>query len=596
MSDLSDWSRHVYPHGELTQLNERLWVAWGSLPRLPISRNMYVYKLDDGGLLVFSSVALNEAGMRELDALGPVRLILVPSHFHRMQASAYLERYPEALVVCPAAARDHVAKAVTVHGAAEEVLPKHGVIYHQPAGVKPREGVYEFPLANGHALLFCDALFNVPHQPGLSGLFMRLIGSTGFFGVTRIAKTFILSNRRAYAGWLEEQSRRSELQLIGVGHGKTISEACCERLAQASARLSGGAVSRRALLRRRFKLGCLLFALVGLVGGEVACRIWANESSRFNMFFLGGVRVFHPERRVALAKNYVMGGRQLTNSRGFMGPEFEPKKAPGTFRVACLGDSCTVVPYGDPYPRALERRLQTLSDQPVEVINAGCGGYSSLEAHHWYTTEVADYDHDALVIFLGWNDMGQFNPDGLGFKLERAGYGDQLSFSDRVFVHSYLARGLLFALGHVERRLPVSKDPLKGEDASRYDAYYPSHFAERLEEIVRLAEGKGRKVFLLNYAGLVTPAPTPDEESRMHFPRGLGRSLPKYLRLLEVYERVLNEVVAKTGATLIDVRALFATPEQRQVFTDSCHFDARGSSQIAELVAEHLAPLLSQGR
>jgi hypothetical protein len=237
MSEPNDWSRHVYPHGELSPLGERLWVVAGSLPRLPIPRNMFVYRLEDGGLLVYSSVAMSEEKMNQLDALGPVRLILVPNHFHRMQARVYLQRYPDARVVCPAAARNHVAKEVTVHGTAEEVLPEHGVIYHQPAGVKPTEGVYEFAVEGGHALLFCDTLFNCPHQPGLGGVLVRLIGSTGFFGATRISKAFVLSDRRAFKAWLEDQARRTDLQLIGVAHGDSISERCCERLAEAAARL-----------------------------------------------------------------------------------------------------------------------------------------------------------------------------------------------------------------------------------------------------------------------------------------------------------------------------------------------------------------------
>lgn len=234
---MDDWSRHVYPHGEFTKLNERLWVVAGSLPRLPFPRNMYVYCLDDGGLLVWSAVAMDEASMQRLEALGPVRLILVPNNFHRMQAQVYFERYPNALVICPAAARAHVAKKVTVHGTAEEVLPQHGVVYHSAAGLKKREGICELPVEGGSALLFCDSLFNLPHGRGVWGVLLRCFRVTGFLGVTPTEKLLVITDTRAYASWLGEQARRADLKVIGVAHGDTVTERCAERLAEAAARI-----------------------------------------------------------------------------------------------------------------------------------------------------------------------------------------------------------------------------------------------------------------------------------------------------------------------------------------------------------------------
>ncbi|MCA8922480.1 MAG: hypothetical protein KDD82_11765 [Planctomycetes bacterium] len=232
---MSAWE--VYPHGALRQLADRLWAVEGSLPRLPVPRTMFVYRLEEGGLLVWSSVALDEAGMRELDALGPVQWIVVPNRFHRMQARAYLERYPAARVLCPAAARDHVAKEVTVHGTVEAELPPLGISVHADAGIKPSEVVYEFPLADGAALLFCDALFNLPNRGGLKGWIVRLIGSSGFFGVTRIGRWFVVDDAQRFREFLLEQSARDDLVLLGVAHGECVTQSCGRRLVEAAARL-----------------------------------------------------------------------------------------------------------------------------------------------------------------------------------------------------------------------------------------------------------------------------------------------------------------------------------------------------------------------
>ena len=64
------WSEHVLPHGELTSLAEGLWQVTGSLKNQPLPRNMVVWRMPDGGLLLHSVVALDDAGMHALEALG----------------------------------------------------------------------------------------------------------------------------------------------------------------------------------------------------------------------------------------------------------------------------------------------------------------------------------------------------------------------------------------------------------------------------------------------------------------------------------------------------------------------------------------------
>ncbi len=75
--------------------------------------------------------------MAQLEALGPPRVPIVPNGFHRRDAAFYKTRYPDLLVVCPAAARKKAGQAVAVDGAAERLLPPLGIVCHEPAGVKP---------------------------------------------------------------------------------------------------------------------------------------------------------------------------------------------------------------------------------------------------------------------------------------------------------------------------------------------------------------------------------------------------------------------------------------------------------------------------
>ena len=147
-----------------------------------------------------------------------------------------------AWLAAPAAAASWLAPGeplTEAHLAAlvEAELPPLGISVHTDAGIKPSEVVYEFPLADGAALLFCDALFNLPNRGGLKGWIVRLIGSSGFFGVTRIGRWFVVDDAQRFREFLLEQSARDDLVLLGVAHGECVTQSCGRRLVEAAARL-----------------------------------------------------------------------------------------------------------------------------------------------------------------------------------------------------------------------------------------------------------------------------------------------------------------------------------------------------------------------
>jgi hypothetical protein len=231
------WDDHVLPHGDLEALAPGLWHVQGTLKHQPLPRAMAVYRMPDGRLWLHSAIALDDARRGELEALGPIGVLLVPSGMHRLDAAVYKERYPEALVVCPAAARAAVEKVVPVDATAEEVLSDLGVGCIQPPGLKPDELVYELPLPDdGVALVFCDALFHLDHLPGCSGRMLHWLGSTGFFGTTFIGRMF-LADKAGWKGWLLQQGERDDLRVIHVAHGDPITEDCARRMREAGERL-----------------------------------------------------------------------------------------------------------------------------------------------------------------------------------------------------------------------------------------------------------------------------------------------------------------------------------------------------------------------
>lgn len=239
MSDLT-WRERVLPHGPLVELRPGLWQVTGTLNRNPVPRNMVVWRSPSGSILIHSAVCLDEASMRGLDALGPVHHIVVPCPIHRMDAPAFAERYPEAKMLAPSCARKAAEEAVTVHETCEEGLPELGLTVHEPPGLKPFELHYELPLEDGsRALLMTDALFNLGQNPpgGFGGFTLKLMGSVGPLGITRLGRWLLLENKAAYRAYLERLAGIPRLSVLCVAHGEAITRDVEASLREAAARI-----------------------------------------------------------------------------------------------------------------------------------------------------------------------------------------------------------------------------------------------------------------------------------------------------------------------------------------------------------------------
>jgi lysophospholipase L1-like esterase len=182
--------------------------------------------------------------------------------------------------------------------------------------------------------------------------------------------------------------------------------------------------------------------------------------------------------------------------------------------------------------------------------------------------------------------MGQYNPDGLVYKLDETGYLKEPGVVDKLILNVYLLRSIYVIRGYWERRQQFNTDPLTADELKPYEEFYPTHFEQNLKTIIELAKAKNRVIYMLNYGGLVVENPTDEEKAKMHFPRGMGRRLAKYRSLMKLYESALTKVSGQTGVPIIDVKEWFADPEHRRVFTDSAHFTEEGSDMFAEIVAD----------
>jgi lysophospholipase L1-like esterase len=102
-------------------------------------------------------------------------------------------------------------------------------------------------------------------------------------------------------------------------------------------------------------------------------------------------------------------GRSQHNALGFRGAEMSREKPPGRFRIVCMGESttyCTGIDADDAtYPARLAAHLKLLRpDRDIEVVNAGVGGYTSIENLLRYHFHVAPLSPDLIVFYYTHND------------------------------------------------------------------------------------------------------------------------------------------------------------------------------------------------
>jgi len=186
---------------------------------------MQIWRAPSGGLLVHSAICLDPEGMAAVDALGPVHWIVVPCPLHRADALPYRQRYPDAQLLCPSAAREKVEEVVPVDGLCEEVLPGLGVTVHPPEGLKPFELHLVCPLEDEtNALLITDALFNLGSHPptGFGGMVLKWMGSVGPLGMTRLGRWLLLKDRARWRSYLSELAETPKLSVLCISHGDAV--------------------------------------------------------------------------------------------------------------------------------------------------------------------------------------------------------------------------------------------------------------------------------------------------------------------------------------------------------------------------------------
>ena len=217
-----DWK--VLLHGPLVPLDDGLLVVVGRLkmPLMELPRRMTVVRLRDGGLIVWSAIALDDAAMARVEAEGRPAFLVVPNDHHCLAAAAWKARYPELVVVAPPGARDKVAEVVPVDTSAPDFgdpavrcLAVPGTRDHEAALVVHRSG--------GTTLVVNDVIANIRHPKGIGGWLLERMGFAGEEAhVPGPVKLALVKDRAALRDQLLQWAEIADLRRVVVAHGDVI--------------------------------------------------------------------------------------------------------------------------------------------------------------------------------------------------------------------------------------------------------------------------------------------------------------------------------------------------------------------------------------
>ncbi|MCC7169166.1 MAG: hypothetical protein IT459_01855 [Planctomycetes bacterium] len=256
-------------------------------------------------------------------------------------------------------------------------------------------------------------------------------------------------------------------------------------------------------------------------------------------------------------------------------------KAPGTFRIICLGDS-TAFGGHTTYPAQLEQVLRTCSPGvTVEVINAGVPGWSTYQGLRLFQRDLAAWQPDVVTASFGFNNA----------KREADGKTDRQRAEAANAGASRLARWLRhsrFVQWLVERR-DARRDSRVRLEAPRDWLQLrcpPNDHARCLRELEATCRGIGAKLLLATQPhGFTWKDGDP-----------IGKLPPAAIQEVATRLDEQNAVVARSaselGVGLVDVAAQFRALDARDVYVDALpgndplHTTAFGARRLAEALAD----------
>ena len=291
--------------------------------------------------------------------------------------------------------------------------------------------------------------------------------------------------------------------------------------------------------------------------------------------------VHSDEYRWRFVPGVVWRGRRV-NQLGFLDREVEPRKAPGTVRIICMGDSITAqgIP---PYSGRLHARLQAAPPTAAqwEAFNMAVHGYSSVIGLRLFERRARALEPDYVTLYYGWNDHW---------------WGGRMPDRVRLGVHMGSFRAAIYDILRNKRfgqwllTLVPSERPQARARLGGYLRVPPDEYVDTLTRFVAAIRGSGAVPILIT-------APRTARPSGLLVRRGNAESVEEIIRLHDLYVDLTRQVARETGADLLDLAAEFARRDPSGLMqADGIHMNGAGLDLIADQLYDRIVQLAGTAR
>ena len=226
-----------------------------------------------------------------------------------------------------------------------------------------------------------------------------------------------------------------------------------------------------------------------------------------------------------------------------------------------------ITPLEETYPYILEEILNKNNVQIYfEVLNAGCGGYSSFQGLRFLKSELLEYGPDLLIVWFGINDIEE---SILYSDKEQKFPSEIFTKLNKILNHSkfyqFYRQGLFFLLS----KFTKNKRRISAED-----------YCENLRKMSQLAKEKGISIMFITPVWNINSTIASLEEQG-----------------LEGYAKIFKDFL-KEDVSVLDMANIFKQKRYgAKYFIDMCHMIPEGNRIIAEavydlLIKEKIIPII----
>jgi len=290
------------------------------------------------------------------------------------------------------------------------------------------------------------------------------------------------------------------------------------------------------------------------------------------------------------------------NERGYRGHNFELNKPAGKTRIIFYGGSNVFdiwMPENEDWPHKVESILNANGHPEVEIINAGIPGHASFDCTGRLWSEGHTFQPDFVVFCGAWNDIKKHFRFSEPLLRQMHPYAEdsdpRLNYQGRIdrFLCEHSQLFVRVRQRYYDWKL---KADLEGEVVQREGTFDFELQEEALKQyklnvqlFVDCAKDIGATPVLMTEARLVVRADENETTDAQAKNRAADETL---LTAYERIEQILRDVAKDKNAILLDSSRQLNG--RREFFADRVHLTENGSHELAQVVAQDIAPLLNR--